>query len=176
MLSVPAIMILSAYRSDMITYGDALIISGDMAVKLLLVTLTITPLRRLFPTSSAVRFLTRIRRALGVAVFGYAALHLAIYVERKADLSRIWAEAWPPDLLTGWIAFFIFLALAITSNNRSVRRLGPSWKTLHKLVYIGAGLTIAHWILTAFNPAEAYISGIILLVLMFLRLRRRSNQ
>lgn len=73
-------------------------------------------------------------------------------------------------MLTGWIAMFIFVALAVTSNNASVRALGKRWKSLHKLVYVAAILTFLHWILTAFDPLTGYIHAAILLGIQALRL------
>ena len=55
-------------------------------------------------------------------------------------------------MATGWVAFLIMLALAATSNDRSVRLLRRRWKWLHRAVYLVAVLAFAHWILTAFDP------------------------
>lgn len=110
------------------------------------------------------------RRALGVAVFGYAALHVLIYLLYRADFSRIFREAIAPDLLTGWIAVIIFIPLAYTSRNIWVRKLGRRWVSLHKLIYPAAALVAVHWILTAFDPKDAYIHALILAGLLSLRL------
>ncbi len=174
-LTLPAVFMVWAYRTDMISYGEALSLSGDMSIKLLLVTLAITPLQRILKSSTFVKFMVRARRALGVAVFGYAALHLWIYLKRKADINKILSESASFDLLTGWIAFALFLALAATSNMQSVRKMGRKWKQLHRLIYIGAVLTIIHWIVTAFDPTTAYIYGVILLGLLGLRWKYRAN-
>jgi sulfoxide reductase heme-binding subunit YedZ len=72
-------------------------------------------------------------------------------------------------LLTGWIAFLIFAALAITSNDASVRLLKRGWKKLHMLVYLGALLTFAHWVLTAFDPLLGYIHAGVLAAIETLR-------
>jgi sulfoxide reductase heme-binding subunit YedZ len=66
-------------------------------------------------------------------------------------------EGVEPDLLTGWIALVIFLVLAITSNDKSVRVLRKNWQRLHRTVYIATGLVFAHCILTAFERQTAYI-------------------
>ena len=63
----------------------------------------------------------------------------------------------------------IFLALAITSNNGSVRKLGKKWKSLHRLVYVAAALVFAHWILTAFEPQLAYVVLVALCLVEALR-------
>jgi sulfoxide reductase heme-binding subunit YedZ len=102
-------------------------------------------------------FLRFHRRAIGVASFAYAALHTVVYLERKWGADLIVTEALKPGIATGWLALLIFLVLAITSNNFSVRSLGKSWKMLHRTVYISAILVFAHWILTGFGPQLAYM-------------------
>jgi sulfoxide reductase heme-binding subunit YedZ len=102
-------------------------------------------------------FLRFHRRAIGVASFAYAALHTVVYLEKKWGADLILTEGLKPGIATGWIALVIFLMLAITSNNLSVRRLGKTWKLLHRTVYVSALLVFAHWILTGFGPQPAYI-------------------
>ena len=143
--------------------------SGDWSVWLLILVLSIRPLVRFLPKFKGGRFLMTYRRALGVAVFGYAVLHVLIYLVYRADAARIFGKAIEPDLLTGWIAFFIFLPLAYTSRNAWVRKLGKRWGTLHKLVYPAAILVGAHWILTAFDPKDAYVHMAVIVVLLGLR-------
>jgi len=110
------------------------------------------------------------RRALGVAVFAYAMLHVLIYLIYRADAARIWGEAIEPDLLTGWIALFIFAPLAYTSRNLWLRKLGKRWAALHKLIYPAAVLIGVHWILTAFDPKDACVHMSVIIVLLGLRL------
>jgi sulfoxide reductase heme-binding subunit YedZ len=93
---------------------------------------------------------------MGVASFAYAALHTIAYLEKKWGADLIVTEGLKPGIATGWLALAIYLVLAITSNNRSVRSLGRSWKTLHRSVYAAAALVFAHWILTAFEPQLAF--------------------
>ena len=73
-------------------------------------------------------------------------------------------------MLTGWLAFAIFLPLALTSNDASVRMLGRSWKRLHRAVYAAAVLSFAHWILEAFDPAVAYAHLAVLAAIQSARL------
>ena len=89
--------------------------------------------------------------------FAYAAIHTGIYLVNKADLGAILKEAAGFDLLTGWLALILFLPLAITSNDRSVRAMKRGWKQLHMLVHPAAVLVFVHWALTAFDPITAYI-------------------
>jgi len=110
------------------------------------------------------------RRDLGVATFGYAAGHLAAYLIRKAGApDLILEEGLDPSLLTGWIAFAVFAALAATSNNLSVRWLKAGWRRLHWLVYPAAILSAAHWVLTAFDPLVGSIHVIAIGLLLAMR-------
>ena len=157
LLSLPAAVASYRYVGGATSYGQFIHSSGDWAVWLLMATLAVTPLRLMFGSPGWTMWLMRRRRDLGVASFAYAALHTLVYLERKAELGLIWTEAQDPGLATGWIAGFVFAALAITSNDFSVRKLGPAWKRMHRLVYAGAILTFAHWLLTAFDPTMALI-------------------
>ena len=169
LLALPGIVILQGYVSGSLSYGEFIHWSGDISVWLLIATLAVSPLRRIVRGGFNL-WLGKRRRDLGVAAFGYAAGHLAAYVLRKADAALIWREGVEPGLLTGWIAFAVFLALAITSNEASVRMLRAGWKRLHWLVYPAAVLTAAHWILTAFDPAAAIAHAVVIAALLALRL------
>lgn len=168
-LALPAAIGLIRYWNDAISYGAFIHLSGDWAVWILLLTLAVTPLSRLFPRFALVKLLLRRRRDLGLAVFAYASLHTLVYLERKTDLALIVSEGLDPGLWTGWLALVLFAALAATSNNASVRALRSWWKRLHILIYPGAVLTLAHWILTAFDPATAYLHTAVLTAIVALR-------
>lgn len=167
-LALPGALLLQRYATGAVSYGEFIHWSGDISVWLLIATLAVTPLRRLIKGGFSV-WLGKRRRDFGVATFGYAAGHLAAYLLRKADAALIWREGIDPGLLTGWIAFAVFLALALTSNSLSVRWLRAEWKRLHWLVYPGAVLTVAHWLLTAFDPTSAAIHAAIIAALLALR-------
>ncbi len=176
LLASPGMWLLQAYARDNVYYGEVLHRSGVWATQLLLVTVAVTPLRRLFPAAAGPRWLLARRRHLGVACFAYAAGHVGIYLQRKADLGRILTEALEPGLAAGWVAFMLFVALAVTSNDRSVRGLGGRrWKRLHRMVYPAAALTLVHWQLTAFDPTQAWIYTGFLAVLIALRLVPRRS-
>jgi methionine sulfoxide reductase heme-binding subunit len=168
-LAVPAIYILTRYLNDSISYGQVIHETGNWSVGLMSLALAVTPLRRVLPESLWPRWMMKHRRALGVASFAYAALHTLTYLQRKWGYGYIWKEGVEPDLLTGWIAFVIFLLLAITSNDKSVRVLRKNWQRLHRTVYVAAGLVFAHWILTAFDRQTAYICLVALCAVELLR-------
>lgn len=120
--------------------------SGEFSARLLIVALVITPLTMMFPKARWPRWLMRRRRALGVAAFGYAALHTIFYVVEMETLRNMLAEFWALGIWTGWAAFAIFVPLALTSNNVSQRLLGRRWKQLQRWVYAAAVFTLIHWI------------------------------
>ena len=158
-LALPGLWILGrwALTPDAYGYGHAIADSGDWAAWLLLVTLAVTPVRLLFRKRRWAVWLMRHRRDLGVASFAYAAGHTAIYLANKRAIADALAEAGELYLLTGWIAFALFVPLAVTSNDASMRALKRGWKRLHRLVYPAAVLVFAHWALAAFDPTTAYI-------------------
>ncbi|AIS18243.1 sulfite oxidase [Pseudomonas rhizosphaerae] len=117
---------------------------------LVLITLCMTPLQKLsgWPGWIAVR------RQLGLWCFAYVCLHLAAYLFfiLGLDWSQLGVELIKrPYIIVGSLAFLCLLALAITSNRYSQRRLGRRWKQLHRLVYVVLGLGLLHflWIVRA---------------------------
>lgn len=178
LLAAPAVATAARYAADAISYGEVIHATGVWSVRLLIVTLAVSAVRLGFPRAAWAGWLMRRRRDLGVATFGYALFHLAVYLARKIELPiLILREGLEPGMAAGWIAFLGFAALAATSNDASVRRLGRAWKRLHRLVYPAAALTVAHWLLTAFELRDGLIHagllGAVLAAGMALR-RRRS--
>ena len=176
LLTTPAAWMLSQLAVDAATYGQTIHRSGLWSVALLIVVLSATPLRRL-TAGAGVTILSRYRRAIGVASFGYAAVHTGVYLERKWGADLILKEGLEPELATGWVAMGVFLLLALTSNYTSTRLLGPQWKRLYRSVYLATALTFAHWILATFNSQIAYICLAVLVLIEMLRLAdsRGSN-
>lgn len=170
LLSLPAILIAWRYFSDLISYGEAIHQTGQWSVALLVVVLSVTPLRRVFPGARWTAKLASLRRGIGVASFAYAALHTGFYLERKWGAGLILTEGVAPSLATGWIAFAIFLLLAATSNDASVRAMRAGWKRLHRSVYAATALTFAHWWLATFDPTVATICLALLIAIQLLRL------
>lgn len=138
-----------------IYYGGYVHDTGRAAAWLLLAALAATPLRLTFPGNAFTRWYLAQRRYLGVAAFAYAGAHLAAYLAHQ-DGSRIAEDGVQAGFWTGWIAFAVFVPLAVTSNDLSMRLLRRGWKNLHRLVHAAAILVFAHWALTAFDPFLAY--------------------
>lgn len=157
LLSLPAAWIIWRYASDAVSYGEVIHFTGDLSVQLLIVTMAATPVRLMLPKQPLSKWLMQRRREFGLASFGYAALHLIVYALRKLDPGLIWSEALDFGMMAGWIALLLFLPLAMTSNDASIRWLRRGWKKLHRLVYPAAVLALLHWMLTAFDPLSAYI-------------------
>ena len=107
--------------------------------------------------------------------FAFAAAHVVAYLWRKGDLGLITTEALEAGLATGWVAGVLFIALALTSNDASVRRLGRRWQVLHRSVYLAAVLTFVHWVMTAFDPTAGWMHAAVLGVLLGFRLVPRRG-
>jgi sulfoxide reductase heme-binding subunit YedZ len=176
-LALPALWIVARWSitPDLYGYGNAVKDSGDWAAWLLLVTLAVTPLRQGFGPGALTNLLMRRRRDLGVASFAYAALHTVIYLYRKGSVDAAWADLETRGMLWGWAALILFVPLAITSNDASVRLLKRAWKRLHRLVYPAAILTFAHWVATAFDPTTAWIHVGILAAIEIARIATRRR-
>lgn len=150
--------------------------TGWWALTLLLVTLAITPLRRLSGWSRPVQF----RRMLGLFAFFYACLHVAIYfgLDQLLSFDYILEDiAERPYITVGFTAWLLLIPLAITSTRGWIRRLGRRWQRLHRLIYVSAALAVLHflWLVKA-DVREPLIFAAILGILMLLRLplfRRR---
>jgi sulfoxide reductase heme-binding subunit YedZ len=110
---------------------------GLWALRFLIATLAITPLRQLLKIN-----LLRYRRGLGLLTFYYACLHLLTYLvlDQGLDVAAIVADIVKrPYITIGMATFIILIPLAVTSNNASVRKLGGhAWARLHRLVYLAA--------------------------------------
>jgi sulfoxide reductase heme-binding subunit YedZ len=120
--------------------------TGLGALRLLAVTLAITPLRRLSPRLS---WLIKFRRLVGLFVFAYASLHMLTWVALYCgfDLTSMEADLAKRRFITmGMAAYLLLLPLALTSTAWAIRRLGgKNWNRLHKLVYLAAVCGIIHY-------------------------------
>jgi methionine sulfoxide reductase heme-binding subunit len=170
LLAIPGVFMTYRYWHGTTFYGEYLHATGELGARLLIVALAVTPLRLLMPNAAWVGWLVRRRRYIGVAAFGYSSLHAVAYVARKATLADVVAEAAGLAIATGWAALLVMLLLAATSNDASVRVLRRGWKWLHRAAYAAAALTLAHWILAAFDPVPGAIHLGVLAALEAIRL------
>jgi len=120
--------------------------TGEFSARFMIIAMMLTPLRMLFPRAKLILWLMQRRRYLGVAAFGYAALHTFYYVIDLGTLSAVLTDFVRFGIWTGWVAFVIFVPLVLTSNRFSVQALGARWSVLQRLVYVAAIATLLHWI------------------------------
>ena len=129
--------------------------SGDIAAKLLVVTLSIGPLARLAGEIRPIAWLLARRRILGLAAFGYALFHAVVFSASIGRLDWIVQGMAFASMWTGWIAFGMLSASAAISNRSAVVLLGRWWKRVQRLVYPAALLVLAHWLLLSASPRYA---------------------
>lgn len=146
--------------------------TGWWALTFLLITLSVTPLRRFTGWNE----LIKLRRMLGLFAFFYAVLHFSNYI--GVDQFFAWREIWKdiakrPWITMGFIALVLMIPLAATSNAYMTRKLGKRWGLLHRLVYVSAALGVLHFLwLVKQDTREPIQFGVILVVLLVLRLSR----
>ena len=152
--------------------------TGDWTLRLLLLTLTVTPLRRLANMPQ----LLRLRRMLGLFTFFYACLHAITYfwLDQFFDFEGILRDVVKrPFITAGFTAFVLLIPLAATSTQAMMRRLGRHWQQLHRLVYVVAVVGVVHywWLVKADVTDPAYYAGVLLLLLGYrawFAVRRRA--
>lgn len=147
-------------------------ILGLWALRFLILTLLVTPLRDLF----RLNFLAY-RRALGLLAFYYVAMHFATYVildrglnwpEIVKDVTQRWF------IIIGFAAFILMIPLALTSNQWSIRKLKNKWQSLHRLVYLIALAGSLHFLMSVKSwPTEPLVYGLIIIALVLWRLIRK---
>lgn len=172
-LALPAAGIIRAYSTDPgIWPGDLLVPSGEWSARLIIFALMLTPLSAVFRGRRWVAWLIRRRRAFGVAGFGYALLHLIFYLFDMETVGNVLAEIGGLGIWTGWAAFLLFLPLALTSNDASMRALKSAWKKLQRLAYPAAILTLLHWMFVHDNVTAALLNFAPLALLQAWRIAR----
>lgn len=143
--------------------------TGTLAIRFLLISLALTPLRYLLRNTWPLRF----RRMMGLFAFFYALLHVTIYVglDQQLDLAAIWEDlAERPYIVAGTTAFVILVPLAVTSPKAMVRRMGKRWLSLHRWVYIAATAAVVHFVwLAKGDLIEPFVYLWILLVFFSFR-------
>jgi sulfoxide reductase heme-binding subunit YedZ len=147
--------------------------TGTWTLLFLLITLSITPLRKI----SGWHWLIRLRRMFGLFAFFYACLHFTTYIwlDQFFDLGDI-ARDIPkrPFITLGFLSFVLLVPLALTSSSAMIRRLGKGWQQLHRLVYVIAIGGVVHfmWLVKA-DRRQPLIYGTILTFLLGYRLLAR---
>lgn len=152
--------------------------TGDWTLRLLLVTLAVTPLRRLTGRSGVIRF----RRTLGLLAYGYAWLHFLTFfvLDHSLSFEGLGEDiAKRPYITVGFTTFLLLLPLAVTSTRGWVRRLGGKrWAALHRLIYVaGAGGVLHYLWLVKGEQLTPVWYALVLVALLALRVwdgRRRS--
>lgn len=144
--------------------------TGTWTLVGLMVTLSVTPLRRLTGQSALIRY----RRMLGLFTFFYACLHFVTYIwlDQFFDPAAIVKDVIKrPFITVGFSAFIFLIPLAATSTHAMIRRLGRRWQQLHRLVYLIAILGVIHYLwLVKKDITEPVIYGVILALLLLMRL------
>ena len=143
--------------------------TGRWAFKFLLLTLAVTPLRRLTGWNIVIQY----RRMLGLFAFYYASLHFASYLvlDQYFDWRGMLADiSKRPFITIGFTAFVLMLPLALTSTKGWIRRLGGRrWQTIHRLIYVSAVCAAIHflWKVKVARGDAVLYASIVLAVLGF---------
>jgi sulfoxide reductase heme-binding subunit YedZ len=119
--------------------------TGDWTLRFIVITLCITPLRKLLALPELIRF----RRMLGLFACFYACLHFTTYIwlDKFFDLHGVWIDVYKrPYITVGFTAFVLMIPLAITSTSGWIRRLGgKNWQRLHRAIYFIAVCGVIHY-------------------------------
>ncbi|MEM9435385.1 MAG: protein-methionine-sulfoxide reductase heme-binding subunit MsrQ [Pseudomonadota bacterium] len=119
---------------------------GLWSLQVFIASLAVTPMRRYLGCN-----IIKFRRPLGLICFFYVALHLAVWI--FLDLQLLWGEIWAdiikrPYITIGMVAFVLMIPLAITSNDKSIKKIGAaSWQALHRLAYVAVLLGAIHFVM-----------------------------
>lgn len=141
--------------------------SGVLTLIFLLVTLAITPLRKVFGWNGLIKY----RRMVGLFAFFYGCLHFISYFafDRSLSVSNTLGDIWQrPFIAIGMLSFFLLIPLAVTSTNKMIKRLGgKNWQRLHRLTYLtGIGGVIHYWMIVKSDITYPIIFGVILALLL----------
>jgi sulfoxide reductase heme-binding subunit YedZ len=151
--------------------------SGVLTLVFLLITLLVTPLRKLLGWNHLIKF----RRMLGLYAFFYGLLHLVTYgiFDKSLSISGIVSDVWErPFIAVGMLAFFLLVPLTVTSTNGMIKRLGgKNWARLHKLTYAAAILGVIHfWMIVKSDVFYPVLFGLILAGLLGYRIYTASEK
>lgn len=169
-LFLPALWLIWRWESgDLgpLPIDEATLESGRWTVRLIVITLAITPLQRIFGWGR----LALVRRQVGLAAMSYALLHFSLYIaDQKFDLTKVASEiALRVYLTIGFVAVIGLVVLGVTSADAMVRKLGRKWKPLHRAAYGIAALGILHFFMQSKIDATqaAMMMGFFILVMLY---------
>ncbi len=145
--------------------------TGVLTLIFLLVTLSITPLRKYYGWNQLIKF----RRMLGLYSFFYGFLHLITYsiFDKSLSVSAIVGDVWErPFIAIGMFSFFLLIPLAVTSTNAMIKRLGgKNWQKLHRLTYLAAiGGVVHFWMIVKSDVFYPLLFGLVLAGLLGYRI------
>ncbi len=145
--------------------------TGVLTLAFLLITLSITPLRKRYGWNQLIKF----RRMLGLYSFFYGFLHLITYsiFDKSLSVSAIAGDIWQrPFIAVGMFAFFLLVPLAVTSTGGMIKRLGgKNWQKLHRLTYLAAiGGVIHFWMIVKSDVFYPLLFGLVLAGLLLYRI------
>ena len=161
-LALPSLGFVMGLVNETMSVHQLLHPTGEFSARFMIIAMAATPLRLLFNGQRWTMWLVRNRRYFGVAAFLYALFHTVLYVIDSGSLQIMLDEAFKLGIWTGWLAFFIFIPLAVTSNDASVKAMRQKWKPLQRWVYPAAVLTLLHWIFVENNVGPAMVHIVIL--------------
>ena len=174
LLALPALGFLTRYAFAEHSLALMLDAAGEWAVRFLIATLAVTPIRYLIrplPGSQrAAMWLLKRRRDLGLAAFLYGLVHLSIYVLRQWNIHVILYDLPFKEYLAGWVALVTMLVLALTSNDAAVHAMGLWWKRLQRLSYVSAIAVYLHWLWIRHDHTAAFLHFMPLVLLEAYRL------
>jgi len=150
--------------------------TGDWALRFLLITLALSPIKIIFGYTHQLRF----RRMMGLFAFFYASLHFFIYVVLEQSMSwRLIVAEVPksPYIIVGLLTYLLLVPLAVTSTSAMMQRLGNKWKKLHRSIYGIGILAVIHffWLVKA-DITEPLLYALVLAVLLAVRIFRKHLQ
>ena len=151
--------------------------TGLWALRFIMVTLLISPLRQMTGVNALVRF----RRMLGLFAFFYACMHMLLYLglDQFFDWQEIWLDIIKrPFITVGFVSFVLLIPLTITSTDRMIKRLGGRrWKKLHYLIYLIVVLSCVHfYMLVKQDKTEPLIYLLIMILLLGVRVINRFRR
>lgn len=155
-LMIPGLMFTIALWKDAMTYSNLMHATGEFSARFLVISLIASPLTILFPKFKFPKWLNRNKRFFGIAAFAYGLYHTIAYLI-EVPTNEVIDEFFKLGIITAWIAFIIWIPMAITSTDGWVLYLKSTWKKIHNWGYLAALLVFLHWAFIHYNWAPAMI-------------------